>query len=290
MQPRNKSLQTIEKIDFSVRMVESMNIMGIFIFFLSDVLKQAFIEIGRFIFFPMAMAISIIQAILSIKKAHITKDTNLILQAVLNTICAVATMIAVIGGIIASGIFGAFAPFILIGTLSLKCLFCMGSAAYYWHQSVIAQTPQDKAHYRGLAKANMVGVIALLLGIAAITAVMVFLKPFLAPVGVVSGAIGGGFSLYKKWTSLGSEPRLSEREESSNDLSSPSTESSLSGNARLYDAVGGKTTKSEVDLSTQNTEHQKQRDDSESSLRRESSTRMADDVPSSPAIFRPGPV
>lgn len=176
---------------------ESTTRFGIFLF-LGTPLVTIYIEVFRYIFLPVAAAASIVNAVLCWRIAALQKyEAHAVAKATLEAIAATGTTIAVIGLLVATSLFAVATPAITAAMLGAKTLFQAISAIVFLVKSHYNDDPEQKKELRNKARDAAIFAVAGALGTAAIITVMIFAKPALAVLGIVSGILGTIAAVFK---------------------------------------------------------------------------------------------
>jgi hypothetical protein len=199
-----------EKVGHVAGIVGSANNAAIFGSFynIKGVTLPFFMEIGKYIFFPVAAAIEIIQMILAWRSAYLQKGKNgSALHAAVETVGAIAITTAVVGALALTAVFGAIAPMIFIAVLGFKALYHGALSAYFFGKSTVAINETEKQQHRERAKSHAITACVLTLVTLAVTLVMVVGKVAFAALGVVSGLMGAFYGAQKLRQTL-SHPKV----------------------------------------------------------------------------------
>ena len=205
MPPRKKAIN--EQVDNVVGIVDSLNLSTTFIMMLTEVLERLVDEMAKFVLYPVSIVTGLLKAGLAWRQAYLNKgDNGAVVSAVVQTVSAVAMGIITLGGLVASAIFAAIAPFAFTLILAAKTLFHFGASIYHGVQSLLADTEYERNKHRAAAKEHLIGTVALTLATIAIAAVTIFAKPIVGILGIIAGVIGAAYSLYNVLTTTVPDP------------------------------------------------------------------------------------
>ena len=189
-----------------VGFIDSVNLGATYVTFGLPVFDQLALELAKLVLFPIIIAVSIFQAIFAWRQAHIDRGKQRsTINAIIETVSALAISTAIIGTLVASAAFVLATPIIFTAITVGKTLFHTGAAIYYGIQSKIytnplktnAQIEKKKDTCFELSKQHAISAVAG--AVATVVTVAVFLlgKIALAGIGMGLAIIGVGFAVYK---------------------------------------------------------------------------------------------
>lgn len=238
-----------QKVSLTVGAADSANMTTIFTSFLIDVFSKFMEETGRFYFFPLAAAGSMIQMILAWRQDGLDQGKNGALgKALVETIGFLGITTAVVGGFVAATLFATVAPILFTATVAFKSLYHAGTACYNWYKSATTSDPNQKAIYSATARANAVGAFAGTLATLAIGLVMIAAKPICAVLGVAAGLIGTVYSLYKRFTMPASKPSVAKKVDDTLKQPLLSNENDVSPSTKLHQTFSRTVSKDQPSL------------------------------------------
>ena len=233
-----------QQVDLAFGVLDSANFTTIFTLFLTEVTTRMLQDTARFILFPVSGAMAAIHAILAIRQAKLNGGKNgTLLNAVIESVSALAVITAVVGGFVAASIFATVSPIIFTAIMSAKTLYHFGATCYYLGCAAIEKDKQLKAEYRAAAFGHGVATTAGALATVAVALVMIAAKPLLGILGIVSGAIGMGFALYNLINSppLPAEPATGQIADKDKALEE-TNQDRLTNGAKLHQTLGAEKT------------------------------------------------
>lgn len=218
--PNDEELKLNQKLTVGVGMVDSANLITMFVFYLKDAWLVLLQETARFILFPVSASITMVQMILAWRKAKLENSSDAWVHAGVEIVVGLGLITAMVGSLIAAPIFAAVAPFIFTVLLALKTLYTIGKAFYYSYKAYEAGQQAESASevdkptwierqkdYQTKAYQHGITAFALVLLTIAVPFVMILLKPIVPILGVIAGALGfiyGAYQLYMGCTSTDS--------------------------------------------------------------------------------------
>jgi hypothetical protein len=205
--------------------IESLSLATIYTMFFKPFLFQFLEEIGKYFLFPIVAGGAVVHAVLAWRQAYIDGGkTRSVVSAVVETIAAVAIVIAVVGSLAATALFALAAPIIFTAVIAGKTLFNAGSAIYYGIKAASTKETELDKHgeskkdkYTALAKAKGMAAIAGVFATVAVVAAFLLAKVAAAAIaaagipvviagagiGIAGAVIGGtlavihGYKSYK---------------------------------------------------------------------------------------------
>lgn len=194
-----------------VEMAMSLNLVATFSLFMNPVLLRFLEAIGQYFLFPLEMALTLFQTLLSWRKAYLSNredKSRTIVTAIVDTCNATVMAIVFICSFAAATIFaGQLSTFILIGSVAAKTIFDAGSCLYCLGKYNAAKTPEDKAANRELAIEAGIKAAAGVVATGVVVGVLIFGIVAVAVVGIIfsvalfSSAIYACHKAYKEYKS-----------------------------------------------------------------------------------------
>jgi hypothetical protein len=184
--------------DSVVSVADAIDLTTIYSMFLKPVLHQFLEEIGKYFLFPIAAGAHVIKSILAWRQAYLDQGrARSVVPAIVETVATAAIVTAVIGTLVASTLFSLATPIIFTAAIGGKMLFHSAAAIYYGVKAARTEDAALKQENKTLAIKNGVTAIAGMIATAAVACVFLFGKIALAPLGIVSGIIGGTLAVIK---------------------------------------------------------------------------------------------
>lgn len=185
------------KADAAVTLADQLDLAAIYTMFFSPMLHQFLEEIGKYFLFPIAAGAHVFKAAFAWRQAWIDRKQRSVAGAVVETVAAGAIVAAVVGSLVAGGMFALATPILFTAAIGGKTLYQAGSAVYYAGKASSQTDPAKKAKYRKLALNNGIGAVAGAVATAAVVAVFLLGKIALAGIGIAAAVVGVGVALYK---------------------------------------------------------------------------------------------
>jgi hypothetical protein len=159
-------LSNNRKNQSNLKIMEYMNATAIFAHYLPRGFKALNTGISRYIFFPLALAGSMLDVFLALNQIRLERklgnkvESSSKRKLLLEVLAFGATAAALIGGFIAPALFVLLTPVLLIASVGLKAVYDLGSAAFLFLKSF--RKPRDdvdaelKVAERATAKRDLV--------------------------------------------------------------------------------------------------------------------------------------
>lgn len=186
--------------------IDSINLGATYVTFGLPVFNQFALELAKSILFPIAIAMSLFQAIFAWRQANIDRGKQRsTINAAVETVSALAITTAVIGILVASAAFVLATPIIFTAVAAAKTLFHVGASIYYHRQSKTYTNPlktsdqieKKKDTYFELSKQHAIGAVAGAVATLATAAVFLLGKLAFAGIGMGLAIVGVCFAVYK---------------------------------------------------------------------------------------------
>jgi hypothetical protein len=224
---RRKQIKKNTKRELRAGVADGAILGIIFSMFLTNFTHALLDAAFKYILFSAAAGANIALSIYAWREAHLNGYKHgTKVKAIMQTLFTIPITIAVAGSLllplfVPTTVFAAIhAPIIFGVTLGVKFLYQTASAIYYHGKSTGVEWVQHqngfndretnefkKAKYEMTAKSNLVFALSTALAVTAILSVFLFLHTAVAPVGIIAGMIGAGFTfmLLRKTVSVNNE-------------------------------------------------------------------------------------
>lgn len=175
---------------------EHLSLSFIYTAYLHPTLKSFMAKIGQYIFFPLLILIKGIGIVFAWRQYYLDRERSSLANASVETITALALLIAVIGGFITSAISVLATPIVFTAVSALKTIYHAGKTLFYSIATCLEDVPEKKTLFKNEAKASFISTIGNALGTAATLCVFLLGKSTLAAIGIAATVFGVVFSIY----------------------------------------------------------------------------------------------
>jgi len=189
----------LEQVNLSVSAMGSLNFSVVFI--LKQYAMEVLANFGQTLLFPFAAAGSLFSAAFALYQAR--KDgyqRSGVINALVETVAALALTTAVVGGFFAATLFAVLAPWIFFIVSAAKTLYLGISTGYYAVRALLTSEPHEKQKYYDLALGAAMGVAINALATVALGLVMIAGHLPLSILGIIAGSCGALYALYQGLT------------------------------------------------------------------------------------------
>lgn len=193
---RQRAIRTNNKIGAAIGVIDFLDLVVIFAFFIKEYWHELLEKTGRFILFPIAAVATSLQAFLAWRLVSLEErpKAGSVIKAIVETLVALAVAVAVGGGL--AGLLAIAAPIIFALTFGSKTLFQAGSAIYNFGKAKAAANPEDEARFKMRGINFSVGTLVGSLAVTSIILVMLLGMHEFAALGMTAAGIGATFCAY----------------------------------------------------------------------------------------------
>jgi hypothetical protein len=195
---KSQSITPSQRVGLAAGAADALASTATFSLDLTQETQEIFLETARFALLPISGAAALIRLILAWKQVQKESGKNgTLATALVETATTAAVGTAIIGSLVATAIFAAISPIVLVAAAATKALYHFGAASFYWIKSLFSNNRDEATTYRNKAKAHTIGAVLLTIATVALGFVLLAAKPLMAILGIFAGFTAASVSIYK---------------------------------------------------------------------------------------------